>query len=320
MPALGVLCALAASALAQPEERPEYPSKPIQIIVAVPAGGGVDIATRIVADRLRAHLGQNVILEHRGGQGGNIGAEAVANAVSDGYTLLATPPAPLTTNKMLYRNMSFDPKGFEPVAVLTMIPNVLVIRTSLPFETLEDFIAYARANPGKLNYASQGNGSTAHLSTELLQRLIGTRFVHVPYRGTAPAMKDVIAGHVDMFFVEAAVAIQQHKAGKARILAVATTKRLEALPQVPTFAELGFPDLKSATWNAIVAPPGTPRHIVGTLNRSIDAILKMPDVREQFLSINMQPVGGTPGEMAELIRAETKRWGEVIAAAGITID
>jgi tripartite-type tricarboxylate transporter receptor subunit TctC len=315
-----LLCTLVLPAAAQQEERPDYPGKSIQIIVCVPAGGGVDTATRIVAERLRQRVGQPVIVENRGGQAGNIGAEAVANAAPDGYTLLAAQPAPLTINGILYKKLNYDPHGFEPVAVLTAIPNVLLVRPTLAVNSLQDFIAYARNNPGKLNYASQGNGTTSHLTAELFQRVTGTRLVHVPYRGTAPAMNDLIANHVDLFFVEAAVAIQQHNTGKARILAVATAKRLDTLPDIPTFAEGGVANFESATWNAIAAPPGTPRQVVTTLNRVINDILALPDVRAQFLSINMQPVGGTPADMAKLIRDETKRWGDVIAAAGITIN
>lgn len=314
------LLALATSAAAQTEERPDYPSKPIQIIVCVPAGGGVDTATRIVAERLRQRMGQPVIVENRGGQAGNIGAEAVANATPDGYTLLAAQPAPLTINGILYKKLNYNPHGFEPVAVLTAIPNVLLIRPTLTASDLQEFVTYLRNNPGKLNYASQGNGTTSHLTAELFQRVTGTRLQHVPYRGTAPAMNDLIASHVDLFFVEAAVAIQQHKSGKARILAVATDKRLDALPDIPTFAEGGVENFESATWNAIAAPPGTPRQIIAAVNREINEILKLPDVRAQFLSINMQPVGGSPADMAKLIKDETKRWGDVIVAAGITIN
>lgn len=316
--ALAALSALALPAAAQQDTG--YPNKPIQIIVCVPAGGGVDTATRIVAERLRQRMGQAVIVENRGGQAGNIGAEAVANAPADGYTLLAAQPAPLTINGILYKKLNYDPHGFEPVAVLTAIPNVLLVRPAFPASSLQDFVAHVRGNPGKLNYASQGNGTTSHLTAELFQRVTGTRLVHVPYRGTAPAMNDLIAGHVDLFFVEAAVAIQQHKSGKARILAVATDKRLEALPDIPTFAEGGVANFESATWNAIAAPAGTPRPVVAALNRTINEILELPDVRAQFLSINMQPVGGTPADMAKLIKDETKRWGDVIAAAGITIN
>jgi tripartite-type tricarboxylate transporter receptor subunit TctC len=316
--ALTVLWALTPPAAAQQET--SYPNKPIQIIVCVPAGGGVDTATRIVAERLRQRTGQAVIVENRGGQAGNIGAEAVANAAPDGYTLLAAQPAPLTINGILYKKLNYDPHGFEPVAVLTAIPNVLLVRPTFPANSLQDFVTHVRGNPGKLNYASQGNGTTSHLTAELFQRVTGTKLVHVPYRGTAPAMNDLIAGHVDLFFVEAAVAIQQHKSGKARILAVATEKRIEALPDIPTFAEGGVANFESATWNAIAAPAGTPRPVVAALNRAINEILNLPDVRAQFLSINMQPVGGTPADMAKLIKDETKRWGDVIAAAGITIN
>jgi tripartite-type tricarboxylate transporter receptor subunit TctC len=310
----------ASGASAQQKSAGDFPRETIKIIVCVPAGGGVDTATRIIGERLRQKFNVPVVIENRGGQAGNIGSEAVANAEPDGYTLLAAQPAPLTVNALLYKKLNFDPAVFEPVAVMTTIPNVLLVRGDFPAKTVQEFIAHAKANPGKLNYASQGSGTTSHLTAELLQTRTGTKLTHVPYRGTAPAMNDLIAGHVDLMFVEMAAAMQQHSSGKARILGVATAKRVEALPDVPTFGESGIADFESGTWNAIAAPPKTPPAVTQALNDAVNEVLKMPEVRAQFLSLHMQPMGGTRESMAALIKDEIKRWGDVIRAANVTIN
>lgn len=311
---------IAANAAHAQNAASNYPNDTIKIIVCVPPGGAVDSATRIIAERLRQKFGKTIVVDNRGGQAGNIGAEAVATATPDGYTLLAAQPAPLTINGLLYKKLNYDPAKFEPVAIMTTVPNVLLVRGDFPAKTIQDFIAYVKAHPGKVNYASQGNGTTSHLTAELFQELTGTKLMHVPYRGTGPAMNDLIASHVDMFFVEAAVARQQHNSGKARILAVATDKRVDGLPDIPTFAESGIAGLESATWNAIAAPPGTPKAITETLSRAINEIMALPDVRQQLLSHSMQPVGGSPADMARFTREETKRWGDVIKHANVTIN
>ena len=235
-----------------------YPNRPIHIVVCVPAGGGVDTVTRIVANGLQEKLGQPVVVENRSGAAGNIGAEAVFTSEPDGYTLLAAQPSPLTVNPLLYKKMSFDPTQFEPVAIMTTVANVLLVRPDFPAKTAQEFIAYAKANPGKINYASQGIGTTSHLTAALFEKVTGTKLVHVPYKGTAPALNDLIAGHVDMIFMELASAIKLHQAGKARILAVATAARVPTLPDVPTLDEAGVKGFESGTWNAIAAPPKTP--------------------------------------------------------------
>ena len=295
-----------------------YPATIIKIIVCVPAGGGVDTITRIVADRLRQRLGQPVVIENRGGLAGNIGAEAVYASEPDGYTLLASQPAPLTVNALLYKKLNFDPTAFLPVAIMTSIPNTLTVRPDFPAKTMQEFIAYARANPDKLNFASQGTGTTSHLTAELFGRKTGVRMLHVPYRGTAPAINDLIAGHVDMMFTEMASALELHKAGKARILAVATAKREPVLPDIPTFIESGVPDFESGTWNAISAPPKTPAAIVAKLNAAIVDILKTPDVQEHLKQLNVTPQAMTPAQAADFIKADTQRWADVIKAANLT--
>ena len=218
----------ASGALAQ-DAAANYPNRPIRIIVCVPAGGGVDTVTRIVANGLQKRLGQPVVVENRAGAAGNIGADVVFHSDPDGYTLLAAQSSPLTINPLLYKKMNFDPTQFEPVAIMTVIPNVLLVRPDFPAKTAQEFIAYAKANPGKINYASQGIGTTSHLTAALFERVTGSKLVHVPYKGTAPALNDLIASHVDMIFMELASAIKLHEAGRAHILAVATAARIANL-------------------------------------------------------------------------------------------
>jgi tripartite-type tricarboxylate transporter receptor subunit TctC len=284
---LGCLTASSASA-----QHADYPNRTVKIVVSAPAGGGVDVAARIIAERLRARLGQPFIVENRPGASGNTGAEAVAAADPDGYTLLAAQPAPLTINPLLYKKQTFDPATLEPVAIMTAVPNLLVVRPNFLAATAQEFVAYAKANPGKLNFASQGNGTTPHLSGELFNRIAGTALVHVPYKGTAQAVNDLVGGHVDLMFLEMGNASQLHQAGRAKALAIASAQRLPHLADVPTFAESGLAAFKSDTWNAIAAPPRTPGAIVAKLNAAINDILKSPDAQAHFAGIHMQRSAG----------------------------
>ena len=220
-------------ALSQQDPAADYPNRSVKIIVSVPAGGGVDTVTRIFAARLHQRLGQPFVIENRGGGGGNIGAEAAYARRPDGYTLLATQPAPITSNVALYKKLSFDPVALEPVAVMSKFPNVLLVKQDFPAKTVQEFMSYVKANPGKVNYASQGVGTTSHLTAELFNTVAGTKLVHVPYRGTGPALNDLVAGHVDLIFMELSAAHKLHEGGKARILAVATDKRLEMSARHP---------------------------------------------------------------------------------------
>jgi len=304
------------SAIAQ-DAAANFPNKPIKIIVSVPPGGGVDTVTRLIAEKLRQKWGQPVVIENRGGAAGNIGAEAVFNAEPDGYTLLASQPAPITVNPLLYKKLPYDPANLTAVAIMTQIPNVLLVRPDFPIKDAKEFLAYAKANPGKLNYASQGIGTTSHLSTALFEKLTGTKLVHVPYKGTGPALNDLVASHVDLIFMEMAAAINLHRGGKARILAVATEKRLPILPDIPTMAESGVSGFESGTWNAITAPPKTPQAIVDKLNAAVNEALKAPDVVDHFAHVNLIAAGGDAAQAARFIKSETVRWGEVIKASGI---
>jgi tripartite-type tricarboxylate transporter receptor subunit TctC len=307
----------AAPAHAQQGDAADYPNKPVKVIVTVPAGGGVDTVTRLITERLRQKLGQPFVVENRGGAGGNIAAEAVYQAPPDGYTLMASQPAPITTNVVLYKKLNFDPTQFVPVAIMSSAPNVLLVKNDFPARTAQEFMAYVKANPGKLNYASQGPGTTSHLTAELFNKVAGTKLQHVPYKGTAPALNDLVAGHVDLIFMQLEAAIKLHEGGKARILAVTTRDRVATLPDIPTMAEVGLKDFISDTWNAISAPPKTPAAIVNKLNAAINDVLRMPEVQEQYRRLNLQPGGGSPQHMADVVKADTARWGAVIREAKI---
>src|SRR5262245_56942629 len=305
------------TALGQQDEAADYPNRPVKIVVSVPAGGGVDTVTRIFAAGLRQRLGQPFVIENRGGGGGNIGAETVYTAEPDGYTLLASQPAPITSNIALYKKLNFDPAALESVAVMSKFPNVLLVRQDFPGKTVQEFMAYAKANPGKITFASQGPGTTSHLTAELFMMLTGTKMLHVPYRGTGPALNDLVAGYVDFIFIELASAYKLHEGGKSRILAVATEQRLDVLPNIPTLIELGVPGFVSDTWNAISAPPKTPGPIVLKLNRAINEILNESATKARFRELQLSAAGGSPQDMAKLKRDETERWSKVIREAGI---
>ncbi len=298
----------------------DYPNRPIRIIVSNPAGGGIDTVTRIVADKLSQKIGQPVVIENRGGAGGNIGTEAVYSAAPDGYTLLASVPAALTTNIFLYKKLNFDPAKLEPVAVLGTFPNTLLVRNEFPAKTVQEFIAYVKSSSSKVNYASQGIGTTSHLTAELYNSLTGARMVHVPYRGTAPALNDIVAGHVDLIFMQLSSALKLHEGKRARILAVTTAKRIEALKDIPTMIEAGVPGFVSDTWNAISAPPGTPAAIVAKLNKAINDAMNDRELEKRFAELEIIKVGGSPADMRKLIQEETARWGEVIKRAGINAE
>jgi tripartite-type tricarboxylate transporter receptor subunit TctC len=313
---LSSLVLLAGQAAAQ-DAAANYPNRPVHVIVCVPAGGGVDTVTRYLADRLEKKLGQPVVVENHAGAAGNIGAEVVFKSAPDGYTLLASQPAPITINPLLYKHMAFDPAKFEPVAIMTTIPNVLIVRPDFPAKTAQEFLAYAKANPGKINYASQGIGTTSHLSAALLEKLAGLKLVHVPYKGTAPALNDLISSHVDMMFMELASAKKFADAGKAHILAVATENRLPSMPDVPTLDEIGVKGFESSTWNAISAPPKTPREIVSKLNEAIENVLASPEAEQHFAKLHLAAAHTTPAQATAFIEKETKAWGNVIKEVGI---
>jgi tripartite-type tricarboxylate transporter receptor subunit TctC len=316
LPAIVLAGALLATPAAAQSEA-DYPGKPVKIIVNVAPGGGVDTATRIVAERLRARLGQPFVVENRPGAGGNIGAEAAFHAEGDGYTLLASSPSPLAINGWLYKKLAFDPAGFEPVALMSRIPNVLVVRGDFPAKSVQELVAVAKANPGKWTYGSQGIGTASHLTGELFMALTGTRLVHVPYKGTSGVLTDVVAGHLDLSFIQFSAVYELQQSGKLAVLAVATDKRLEVLPDVPTMAEAGFPEVVSETWNAISAPPKTLAPIVLKLNTAINAALREPEVLARLRELQVLVGGGDVGETRKFVADQRALWGKVIKAAGV---
>jgi tripartite-type tricarboxylate transporter receptor subunit TctC len=316
---VAVLSALAATSAAA-QGAADYPNRPVKVIVTVPAGGGVDSVTRLIAEKLQQKLGQPFVVENRGGAAGNIAAEAVFNSEPDGYTLMASQPAPLVANQAMYKKINFDPAQLVPVVVMSKIPNVLLVKNDFPAKTAKEFLDYVKVNSAKVNYASQGIGTTSHLTAELFQKVTGTKLQHLPYRGTGPALNDIVAGHVDMIFMELSAANKLHEGGKARILMVMTDHRVPALPDIPSLNELGLSDLDSDTFNAMSAPPKTPRAIVEKINKAVNEVLQDPAMRDRYKSLHLEGGGGTPEDMAKLVRDETKRWGDVIRAAGIQVD
>ncbi|MDI3382430.1 MAG: tripartite tricarboxylate transporter substrate binding protein [Variovorax paradoxus] len=292
----------------------------LRIIVPYPAGGTADILPRVVAEKLRPQFPAGVLIDNRTGAGGNIGAESVFRAEPDGNTLLASPPGPIAINQHLYKKMAFDPSKWEPVTVLATVPNVLVVNPRLPVKTVQEFIAYAKANPGKVTYGSQGNGTTSHLTASLFMQLTGTEMVHVPYKGTAPALVDLVGGQIDVFFDNISSSLPFHQAGKLRILGVADDQRSAALPDVPTFAEQGLPAMNAVTWFAVVAPPATPPAKVAALQKSFAGALTQPEVRQKFAEQGAEPRGWDPARTGQFIRAESAKWARVIRSANVSLD
>ncbi len=291
-----------------------YPNRTIRLIVPIPPGAAADILPRIVAEKLSARWGQPLVIENRPGANSNIGAQAAAQASPDGYTLLATPPPPLVVNQKLYAKLGFDPNSFVPVTILAVVTNVLVANPKLPFSSLADMIAFARANPGALRYASAGVGSSPHLAMEWLADLAGVRLTHVPYNGLAQALSDVTAGHVDVMFNNTFNALPLLKDGKLKALGVDSEKRLPALPDLPAIAEQ-YPGYVVTAWFAVVAPPGTPSAIAEKLSRAISEVIREPDVAHRFRVLLAEPVGSTPEATAAFIQRERERWHRIASAA-----
>jgi tripartite-type tricarboxylate transporter receptor subunit TctC len=295
----------------------DFPSRPIKIVVPFPAGGSNDIIARVMAQKLSERTGQQFFVENRGGAGGNIGAETVASADPDGYTLLLTAPPPLSTNVALYKNMPFDPgKAFAPVALIASVPIVLMLHPSVEAKNVRDLIALAKAKPGTINFGSSGNGSTNHLAGELLKSMTGIDIVHVPYKGAAPAMNDLVAGHIPMMFDNMPAVIPQVQGKRVNAIAVAGSKRAAALPDVPTIAESGVPGFEASAWFGLVAPAKTPPAILQKLQDEVAAILKMPDVRKRFAELGAEPGDVFGAAFGKFLAEETAKWGKVIAASG----
>jgi tripartite-type tricarboxylate transporter receptor subunit TctC len=274
---------------------------------------------RLFTDWLAKKWGQPVVIENRSGAGGNIGAEAVAKSDPDGYTLLAAPPPPLVINQNLYPKLGFDPMEFSPIAIMGRVPNALVVYPKLPANSVAEVIAAAKSKPGKLTSATQGNGTTSHLTSEMFQMMANVRFQQVPYRGSAPALADLVAGNVDLMFDNLGASLALVNGGQLKLLGVATPKRMAALPQVPTIAETlgGF---ESAAWFAIVAPPKTPAAVVDKINADVNEALREGDIRERLAQLSAEPIGGTPQATAAYMREEVERWRKVIKAANVKLE
>jgi tripartite-type tricarboxylate transporter receptor subunit TctC len=289
----------------------------VKIVVPAAPGSTTDTLARLVADQLSQKWGKAAIVENIPGGAMNIGAGNVARAAPDGYTLLVAPPSPLSFNHLLYREPGYEPTKFVPITLLAKIPNVLVVRKELPASTLKELIAYAKANPAKLSYASQGMGSTAHLSAAQLEVQAGIRMVHVPYRGAQPALTDVVAGHVDMFFDTLATSVPLYRDGKVKLLGVADLQRAGVIPEVPTFSEAGVPGFKSITWFGLVAPPATPTALADKINRDVVDLLKSKEVVDTLRKISLEPGATTPADTTRFFGEETALWSKVIKEAGI---
>lgn len=296
------------------------PAKPLKLIVPFPAGGTADVLPRILAEKVRAAYPAGVVVENKSGAGGNIGADFVAKSEPDATTLLVSPPGPIAINHHLYKSLPFDPTKWVPVTVIATVPNVLAVSNKLPVKDVAEFIAYVKANPGKVSYASQGNGSTSHLTASLFMQLTGTKMTHVPYKGTAPALVDLVAGNVDVFFDNISSSATFHTGGKLRVLAVADDERSPALPNVPTFAEAKVRGMEAVTFFSIVAPPGTPRDAVAYAHKAFAAALALPDVKQRFGEQGAIPGGSSPEKTGQFIQHESDRWSKVIKSASVTLE
>jgi len=308
--------AFALSVLAQEQD---YPGSPIKIVVPAAPGATTDTLARIIAGQLQRKWGRPAIVDNRAGAAGNIGAEYAIKANPDGYTLLFSYPAPLVVNKSLYPKLAHDPDAFGPVSLVGTAPLVLAMHPNGVANSVQQLIAFARANPNRLNYASQGNGTTGHLAAEMFKSLAGVMIVHVPYRSSAPAQTALLSGQVDMMFVELSSALPQLSASKLRALAVGGERRSPLLPGIPAMSE-ALPGFVALTWFGMVAPPGTPAAIVNKLSAAIAQTLKQPDVAKRLLGMSVDAIGSTPAEMALFLRQERERWGKVIRATGATAE
>ena len=316
--ALAIALLLAGGAAAR-AQAPAYPERPIHLVAPFPAGGLADVIARAVGDEISRALGQPVVVENRAGAGGNVGAEYVAKSTPDGYTLLMASAGILTANQYLYAQMPFDPAtAFAPVSVVADMPMIVVVNPKVPAQSLAELIALARAEPGKLNFGSPGTGTTGHLGLAMLMHVAGVKITHVPYRGAAPAIQDLLAGQIDGVVDNPPTVIAHIAAGRLRPLAVAAAKRMALLPELPTAAEAGLPGYQASSWFGIVAPAATPAPIVARLHQEIVRALATPAMQARFAKAGARLVGNSPDEFAAQIRAERASWGEIIRAAKIS--
>lgn len=314
------LSALALTTMTSNVLAQSYPAKPIRFVVPYPPGGASDLTARIIGQKLSEAWGQPVIVDNRAGANGNIAAEQVAKAPADGYTMLMGNVGPNAISPSLYTNLAYDVASFAPVTLTTTVPIVLLVNPSLPVNNVKELIAYAKANPNKLNFASAGNGSSNHLTGELFKSIAGIDIVHVPYKGDGLALTDVMGGQVSMMFTTVVSAMPHVKSGKLRAVAVASAKRIAAMPNLPTVAESGVPGFDSSSWGGILFPAGTPKAIIAKMHDAVVMILAMPDVKVRLSSLGAEVVGNTPEEFGSYIRSEAAKWGKVIKTSGASVN
>jgi tripartite-type tricarboxylate transporter receptor subunit TctC len=297
-----------------------FPTKPIKIIVPFPAGGTVDFFARVISTKLSEALGQSVLVENRAGAGGNIAAEAVAKAAPDGYTLLMGSEI-IAINTSLYSKIGYDPvKDLAPITLVGTVPNILIVHPGLPVNSVNDLIALAKKTPGKISFASTGQGTSTHLSSELFKLMANIDMLHIPYKGGPPAIADLISGQVNMMFINMPTGITHVRSGKAKIIAVSSIKRVSQLPDVPTVDQAGVKGFETSAWSGLYAPAGTPADIINRLNAEVVKILKQPSVREQLMAQGAEPVGDTPEEFSRFTLAEISKWAKIIKISGAKVD
>jgi tripartite-type tricarboxylate transporter receptor subunit TctC len=298
-----------------------YPTRPIRIVVAYPPAGATDILARIIGQKMNESWGQPVIVENRPGANGNIGTEYAARATPDGHTFLMTTAGPHGINPSLYRKLGYDAvKDFAAVSLVALVPNILVVNNALPVKDVQGLIAYSKANPGKLSYGTPGAGSTAHLSMELFKSMTGASLVHVPYKGSAGVLTDIMGGQIAATLDNIPPYLPQVKAGKIRALAISTAKRSPAIPELPTIAEAGVRGYSSSAWFGLVAPAATPKEVVAKISAETARILQLPDVKSRLTELGAEPVGGTPEQFGAHIKAEIAKWGKVIKEANVELQ
>ena len=315
---LPLLCALLATATAAAQDNPAYPTRPIRLIVAFSAGGTTDFVARLIADKAKGPLGQAVVVENKAGANGAIAADFVSKAEPDGYTLFFSTAGALAINPSMRTDLPYDPiKGFTPIVPTARNTVLFAINTGLGIDTAQQLIARAKEKPGALTVAITGVGAISHLAVEMLQSAAGIKLQTVPYRGAGPAIADLIGGQVNAMSAEVPVLMPQIKTGKAKVLAVSARARSDVMPDVPTFAELGYPDVVADNWSGVLAPPKTPPAIVAKLNAAFNAVVKDPEVQRRLAENGVSTIGGTPEDLAALIASETARWRKVVAETGV---